>query len=164
MIKITSLISSVIPKRSFRNIIVPRILQRRNYPYHTSSKVSSLNNITYSGGHPTEGQGGFYGSGGSRVQPASELTQRLGAVALFEDVQKLSELMERVFVMEAEILAAGNDTALSIKLRTSLKKLMTSSATSKLMDRLEINGAPVWGLSQSERELVKAAREVINTC
>ncbi len=34
----------------------------------------------------------------------------------------------------------------------------------KLLNRLEINNQPVWGLTQEERELVRIAREKVNSC
>lgn len=34
----------------------------------------------------------------------------------------------------------------------------------QLLNRLEINNQPVWGLTQEERELVKIAREKVNSC
>ena len=39
---------------------------------------AAYSNITYSGGHASEGQGGFYGSGGARILQ-NEQTQREGA-------------------------------------------------------------------------------------
>lgn len=34
----------------------------------------------------------------------------------------------------------------------------------QLLTRLEINNQPVWGLTQEERELVRIAREKVNSC
>ncbi|CAN0438802.1 unnamed protein product, partial [Ectocarpus sp. 12 AP-2014] len=34
----------------------------------------------------------------------------------------------------------------------------------QLLTRLEIKDQPVWGLTQEERELVKVAREKVNSC
>jgi hypothetical protein len=36
------------------------------------SGLRPCTSITYSGGHPTEGQGGFYGSGGARANAQNE--------------------------------------------------------------------------------------------
>ena len=43
--------------------------------------------ITYSGGHASTGQGGFYGSGGARANKENSVEQRTEAVAQMEDVQ-----------------------------------------------------------------------------
>jgi hypothetical protein len=32
------------------------------------------------------------------------------------------------------------------------------------LDRLEIQGSPVWGLSSEERQLIIDAREMVNEC
>eukprot|EP00957_Ditylum_brightwellii_P108879 8305871-Ditylum_brightwellii.AAC.1 len=58
------------------------------------------NNITYSGGQATEGQGGYYGSGGSRASltPASE--HRPEMLALAADVQTISSIMVEVEMLE----------------------------------------------------------------
>ena len=41
---------------------------------------------------------------------------------------------------------------------------MTNSEVTKSLDRLELEGEPVWGLSSEERELVTLAREKMNDC
>ena len=39
---------------------------------------------------------------------------------------------------------------------------MTAAATVDVLEKLEMGGEPVWGLSQRERGLVKEAREMLN--
>lgn len=41
---------------------------------------------------------------------------------------------------------------------------LSSTPLLQLLNRLEINNQPVWGLTQEERELVKIAREKVNSC
>ena len=52
----------------------------------------------------------------------------------------------------------------SIEIKASIKKLMTSHEVLESLNRLEIQGKPVWGLSSDERELVMLAREKVNEC
>uniref|UniRef100_A0A6S9H6B1 Uncharacterized protein n=1 Tax=Ditylum brightwellii TaxID=49249 RepID=A0A6S9H6B1_9STRA len=127
------------------------------------------NNITYSGGQATEGQGGYYGSGGSRASltPASE--HRPEMLALAADVQTISSIMVEVEMLENLLQSEteenqGAITSRSIELRGSIKKLMTSPDVMECLNRLEIQGEPVWGLSSDERDLVKLARSKINEC
>ena len=55
-------------------------------------------------------------------------------------------------------------TGKSIEIRSSIKKLMTSSEVMSAMTRLEHDGEPTWGLTESEMELVREARSKINEC
>ena len=52
--------------------------------------------VTYSGGHASSGQGGFYGSGGARANKESGAVQQAGAVAQLEDTNALREAMAEV--------------------------------------------------------------------
>lgn len=51
-----------------------------------------------------------------------------------------------------------------IELKAQIKKLMTSPEVSEALDRLEIQGEPVWGLSTEEREMIVMCREKIKEC
>lgn len=124
----------------------------------------SGSSITYSGGQASEGQGGFYGSGGARVTKQS-VEWNSKAVAQLEDIQSLQTLMAQVADLEGAI-AQENDplSETVIEKKQTIKRLMTSPQTMALIESLEMGGQPVWGLSQSERSLVKDARHKILNC
>ena len=122
----------------------------------------------YSGGQPTEGQGGYYGSGGARVLPqdgGKGEDSRQSMLALAADVQKISSVMKELETLEG-LLERESDatTGRSIELKAGIKKLMTHPDVLESLNRLEIQGEPVWGLSSEERELIILAREKVNEC
>mmetsp|Transcript_15911 Transcript_15911/g.32676 ORF Transcript_15911/g.32676 Transcript_15911/m.32676 type:complete len:151 (+) Transcript_15911:61-513(+) len=126
------------------------------------SSFRPYSNITYSGGHASEGQGGFYGSGGARILQ-NEQTQREGAVAHASDVQELLRVMEEIEQTESMILAEGEGVSNRvIELKATLKKIVTRPAVTEIMAKLEYKGEPVWGLSETERELVTYMRQKVN--
>lgn len=51
----------------------------------------------------------------------------------------------------------------NIELRNTIKKLMTAKEFLDTLSRLEVQGEPVWGLSESEREMIIIAREKVNS-
>ena len=119
--------------------------------------------ITYSGGQASEGQGGFYGSGGSRKNTA-EILHHPEAVGDMEDIQTPMNIMETVEKLEeqlAESMASHGSSVNeeSIELKGAIKRKMSSAKMALLLDRLEINGQPRWGLSTTERAMVTMARE-----
>lgn len=90
-------------------------------------------------------------------------------VAMAADVQTVSHTMEELDRLESlldrdEQESSGKVSGRSIEIKNSIKKLMTSSEFLEVLNRLEVNGEPVWGLSISERELVEAARDKVNQC
>mmetsp|Transcript_31831 Transcript_31831/g.46844 ORF Transcript_31831/g.46844 Transcript_31831/m.46844 type:complete len:92 (+) Transcript_31831:533-808(+) len=90
-------------------------------------------------------------------------------LALAADVQTISSIMVEVEMLENLLQSEteenqGAITSRSIELRGSIKKLMTSPDVMECLNRLEIQGEPVWGLSSDERDLVKLARSKINEC
>mmetsp|Transcript_15896 Transcript_15896/g.49787 ORF Transcript_15896/g.49787 Transcript_15896/m.49787 type:complete len:160 (-) Transcript_15896:1140-1619(-) len=120
--------------------------------------------ITYSGGQASEGQGGFYGSGGARVKTKG-VEWNSKAVAQLEDIQSLQTLMAEVAQLEAAIAEANDPLSeTAIENKQTIKRLMTRPETTTLIESLEMGGQPVWGLSQSERSLVKEAREKMLNC
>ena len=141
--------------------------------------------IQYSGGQESVGQGGFYASGGARaVDPSSSSSSssssptieesRMSMLALAADVQKISSVMKELETLE-NLLAHdkerdGGGTATetvsgrSIEIKASIKKLMTQPDVLESLNRLEIQGKPVWGLSSDERELIIMARDKVNEC
>uniref|UniRef100_A0A7S4K9H6 Uncharacterized protein n=1 Tax=Odontella aurita TaxID=265563 RepID=A0A7S4K9H6_9STRA len=124
--------------------------------------------ITYSGGQATEGQGGFYGSGGAH-KITQDTEQRPEMLALAADVTKIQAVMQEVETLESLLdrekeESKGEITGRSIELRSSIKKLMVAPEFTECLNRLEIQGSPVWGLSSEERDLIHAAREKVNEC
>lgn len=115
--------------------------------------------ITYSGGQANEGQGGFYGSGGSRVV-SNKPQHHPEALAQQVDVQTLSSIMAEVELLENELLPFGNNvTSRTIEIKARIKKTISTPKVRDLLNRLEIKGEPVWGLSRAERELVKKVKQ-----
>jgi glutamine amidotransferase PdxT len=87
-------------------------------------------------------------------------------LALAADVQKITAVMKELETLEG-LLEAGGDAKTSkrsIELKSSIKKLMTQPDVLESLNRLEAQGAPVWGLSSNERELIITAREKVNEC
>ena len=76
-------------------------------------------NVTYSGGHASEGQGGFYGSGGSRAALTPSAKHRPDAVAHAADVAQLVRVVEEIEKVESLILQEpeGSVTNKSIELK-----------------------------------------------
>jgi hypothetical protein len=126
--------------------------------------------ITYSGGQATEGQGGFYSAGGARAQvPESGTEARPEMLALAADVQRITSVMEELDTLQHLLDREtseneGQVSGKSIELRGSIKKLMTNPEITECLNRLEVQGEPVWGLSSNERDLIRSARETVNNC
>lgn len=123
-----------------------------------SDSSYSGDSVTYSGGHAISGQGGFYGSGGSR-QVKSKPTHHPEALAGVADIKELSQIMANVDMLENELSSLGNAVnARSIEIKARIKRTISNPQVLELLKRLEINGSPVWGLSAKERDLVRLAR------
>ena len=120
----------------------------------------------YSGGQASEGQGGFYGSGGARaVIPSHTEEHRPEMLALAADVNKVMSTMQELEVLENSLHKEKDMISpKAIEIRQSIKKLMTSPEFLKCLNRLQVQGSPVWGLSSAERELIIHAREKVNEC
>eukprot|EP00903_Cladosiphon_okamuranus_P019982 g18357.t1 len=130
---------------------------------NTASRMFS-DNVTYSGGQAGV-QGGFYGAGGARSQASPLAHHRPEALAAVDDIRRLREAMQHVSEMEVELGRLGEKVSgRSIELKSALKKRLSAPTMVELLNRLEINNQPVWGLTQEERELVKVAREKVNSC
>lgn len=129
------------------------------------ANIGSGDSITYSGGQATSGQGGYYGAGGSRAVGGLNVKHRSDALAHVEDIAKMRSIMAEVHEMESQLNAvADKDIAVKIQVKGNIKKKMTSREMFELLGKLEMKGEPVWGLSQTERELVKEARRKVNSC
>ncbi len=80
---------------------------------------SFSDSVTYSGGQASAGQGGFYGSGGSRVKGAPE--HRPEAQARRDDIVEARNIMEEILDMEEKLLAMGSSvTTESMTLKNDL--------------------------------------------
>lgn len=84
-------------------------------------------------------------------------------LALAADVEKITAVMREVETLEALLeseneTSKGEVTGKSIEIKSSIKKLVTSPEFTESLNRLEIQGEPVWGLSSEERELIIDAR------
>lgn len=103
---------------------------------------------TYSGGQPSEGQGGFYGSAKTRSEANSKFHP--GARAEPQDLTKLQQLMKQWEAQKASLAAEEQKKALA----------QIASEEETLIQRLLIRGAPVWGLSTQQREFVAECSKV----
>merc|ERR1740129_51379 len=141
-----------------------RIIIARSTARHVLSKnkagVTSVNsmklcffsdgptNITYSGGQASEGQGGYYGSGGARVlQDSSSLDHRPEMLALSSNIQKVQHTMKEVDTLEALLRreqdeSDGKVSGKIIEIKSSIKKLMTAPDFIKSLNDLEVKGEP----------------------
>jgi len=87
------------------------------------------------------------------------------AVAQLEDIKELNGVMAEVAALEVENASLGDPLLETvIENKQTIKRLMTAPHTIALIDRLELGGQPVWGLSQVERTLVREARSKSTTC
>lgn len=97
---------------------------------------------------------------------ASDDETRGRMIALSQDVEKIEQVMTALESLESQLLEnAGNGVnGKSIELKSAIKKLMTDPSVLESLNRLEIEGQPVWGLSTQEREMIIMAREKVNGC
>ena len=99
--------------------------------------------ISYSGGQATAGQGGYYGSGGSRVSTAAP-HHHPEALARQTDIEDLATIMNTVEKMENELATLTTVSARSIELKQAMSKTISNPQVLALLDKLEIKGEPVW--------------------
>lgn len=126
----------------------------------------SSGNITYSGGQASEGQGGYYASGGARaIQPPAVAGKKSDLLAQIADVDKVASVMDELENLETLVDGESADgiSGKNIELRQSIKKLMTAGDFLESLSRLEVQGSPVWGLSESERDMIILAREKVHS-
>jgi hypothetical protein len=72
-------------------------------------------------------------------------------------------LMEEVEELEVQLRSA-DELPKQISIKSAIKKKASGRDMTELLKRLELKGQPVWGLSVSERDLVKEARRRFNSC
>ncbi|GMH58638.1 hypothetical protein TL16_g08984 [Triparma laevis f. inornata] len=137
---------------------------RRPLLNSTSTSTRLFNNITYSGGQAVVGQGGFYGSGGSRSATAPDARQRPEAVAHAADIKSLHTVITEIDTLESKLLSYPENEVSNeiIGLRSQMKKLVTRPDIMTILDKLEYDGEPVWGLNERERDVVKTLRAKVN--
>lgn len=93
---------------------------------------------TYSGGQPSEGQGGFYGSAKTRSENP---TFTPGSRVEEPDLAKLTKLMA-----EWEATSTTSENAWG--------SFVSKHVDDEFIKRLVVKGSPVWGLSLAQREFV----------
>lgn len=93
---------------------------------------------TYSGGQPSEGQGGFYGSAKTRSENP---TFTPGSRVEEPDLLKLTKLMA-----EWEAASTAGENAWG--------SFVAKHVDDEFIKRLVVKGSPVWGLSLAQREFV----------
>ena len=105
--------------------------------------------------------------------PDTQQQQGMMMIALAADVQKVASVMKELETLEGilehesqndEEVATTSASGRAIEVKAHIKKLMTHPDTMESLDRLEVQGEPVWGLSTDERELIMLAREKVNEC
>jgi hypothetical protein len=135
------------------------------FSYRFARNVRNLSDsVTYSGGQATSGQGGFYGSGGSRAVNKAMPAHHPEALARVTDIKELTQIMDSIDSMETELRSLGNVVnSRTIELKARIKKNISNPKVLELLNRLEIKGEPVWGLSSKERDLVRFARQRYNS-
>jgi hypothetical protein len=113
-------------------------------------------------GQASDGQGGFYGSGGARASKL-ETEHRPEMLAMASDVENLTMLMEEIdkleSMLEEEKENAGSKVSgKQLEISSKIKKIMTSADVMECLNRLWM-GEPVWGLSVSAH-----VRQVVIDC
>lgn len=118
-------------------------------------------------------RGGFYGSGGARkLDTAQTISSSLSdprpqMLALAADVNNIKNTMNEVENLEQLLLEQETDNGITgkiIEIKSTIKKACTNPDFIDSLNRLELNGEPVWGLSGDEREMITNARSKVNEC
>jgi hypothetical protein len=104
-------------------------------------------------------QGGFYGSGGARKASGAP-PHHPEAIARQSDINELTLIMNEIESLEQELRTIGGVVnTRSIEIKARIKKTISNPKVREMLNRLEIKGEPVWGLSSKERDLVRAAKQ-----
>jgi hypothetical protein len=69
--------------------------------------------------------------------------------------------MDTIELLENELRTIGTNVVnnRTIEIKARMKKTISNPQVRELLNRLEIKGEPVWGLSSKERDLVRTARQ-----
>lgn len=94
---------------------------------------SSTSTPTYSGGQANVGQGGYYGSLKSRTEHSAEFVK--GNCVEEEDLLELERIMEKVHILKED--------------SSEILTLMHTDDVQSLLNRLMIQGGPVWYVSST---------------
>jgi hypothetical protein len=70
-------------------------------------------------------------------------------------------IMDTIELLENELRTIGTNVVnnRTIEIKARMKKTISNPQVRELLNRLEIKGEPVWGLSSKERDLVRTARQ-----
>ena len=91
-------------------------------------------------------------------------------LALAADVTNITNTMKEVENLEQLLLEATEDktnneiTGKTIEIKSKIKKACTNPEFMESLNRLEMNGEPIWGLSGDERDMIVNARCKVNEC
>jgi hypothetical protein len=68
--------------------------------------------------------------------------------------------MSEIDILDQELRSLGGVVnTRTIEIKTKIKKSISNPRVREILNRLEIKGEPVWGLSSKERDLVRAAKQ-----
>lgn len=95
-------------------------------------------------------------------------------LALAADVTNIANTMKEVetleqFLLEENPAPTSNKqnapiTGKTIEIKSKIKKACTNPVFIESLNRLELNGEPIWGLSCDERQMIMSARAKVNAC
>ena len=94
-------------------------------------------------------------------------------LALAADVTNITNTMQEVENLEQILLETvesnengeeGGITGKTIEIKSKIKKACTNPEFIDSLNRLEVNGEPIWGLSGDERDMIMDARTKVNAC
>lgn len=88
-------------------------------------------------------------------------------LALAADVTNITNTMEEVENLEQLLLLENEQSEITgkiIEIKSKIKKACTNPEFMDSLNRLELNGEPIWGLSGEEREMIMSARAKVNEC
>ena len=94
-------------------------------------------------------------------------------LALAADVTNITNTMKEVETLEQLLHDETTDNATNnsgeisgktIEIKSKIKKACTNPEFMESLNRLELNGEPIWGLSGDEREMIMNARAKVNEC
>jgi hypothetical protein len=91
-------------------------------------------------------------------------------LALAADVIQITNTMQEVENLEQLLLEVMEDgsssviTGKTIEVKSKIKKACTNPEFIDCLNRLELNGEPIWGLNSDEREMIMNARSKVNDC
>lgn len=90
-------------------------------------------------------------------------------LALAADVTNITNTMNEVETLESLLMEENNNngsdiTGKMIEIKSKIKKACINPEFMDSLNRLELNGEPIWGLSGDERDMIMDARAKVNAC